>query len=299
MSTLADLNLLAAARSGFGTRAAHLVSNGLNDPATASSFWWAIKLLPAPRREAMYALRAFYREVKDIADGDASRPLRLALLADWRREIALLYAGRPGKVPTRALAQAVQCYGLKCADFIAIIEGMEMATRGDLRPPSLATLDRYCECAPVAAGRLALRIFGDETAAGERVAAALGRALQLTDILCHLVEDADRGRLYLPSELLRARGIFATTPSWVLAQPGLGDVCRDLALLAASHYAAAAEAIAALPRRSARPTAAILGVYRALLGELVAGGWADLRAPVRIAIWRKLALVLGHGLAGR
>lgn len=283
----------------FSTGAARLVSYGLTNPETASSFGWAMRLLPASRRDAMYALRAFYQEVKDIADGDASRSLRLALLADWRGEMALLYAGHAGKVPARALAQAVQCYGLKCTDFIAIIEGMEMAARGDLRAPSLATLDRYCECAPVAAGRLALRICGDETAAGERLAAALGRALQLTDILCHLVEDADRGRLYLPSELLRARGIFATTPSWVLAQPGLGDVCRELAVLGASHYAAAAEAIAALPRRSARPAAAILGVYRALLGALVARGWADLRAPVRIAIWRKLALVLGHGLAGR
>ena len=284
MSTLADLNPLAAARAGFGTGAARLVSYGLTNPATASSFWWATRLLPAPRREAMCALRAFYQEVKDIADGDASRPLRLALLADWRGEIALLYAGRPRKVPTRALAQAVQSYGLKCTDFIAIIEGMEMAARGDLRAPSLATLDRYCECAPVAAGRLALRISGDETPAGECLAAALGRALQLTDILCHLVEDADRGRLDLPGELLRARGIFATTPSWVLAQPGLGDVCRELAVLAAKHYVAAAEAIAAVPRRNARPAAAILGIYRALLGALVAGGWADLRAPVRMAI---------------
>jgi phytoene synthase len=90
MSTLADLNPLAAARAGFGTGAARLFSYGPTNPATASSFWWAIRLLPAPRREAMYALRAFYQEVKDIADGDASRPLRLALLADWRGEIALL-----------------------------------------------------------------------------------------------------------------------------------------------------------------------------------------------------------------
>lgn len=290
MSTLADLNPLAAARAGFGTGGARLVSHSLPNPATAGSFWWAIRFLPARRREAIYALHAFYQEVKDFADGDVSRSLRLALLADWRGEIALLYAGCPGKVATRALAQAVECYGLKCTDFIAIIEGMEMAARGDLRAPSLATLDRYCECAPVAAGRLALRIYGDETAAGERLAATLGRALQLTDILCHLVDDADQGRLYLPRELLRARGIFATTPSWVLAQPGLGDVCRDLAVLAASHYAAAAEAIATLPRRSARPAAAILNVHRALLGALVAGGWADLRAPVFVsrsgARWR-------------
>ncbi len=107
-----------------------------------------------------------------------------------------------------------------------------MDTRADIRAPSLEELDFYCERVAVAVGRLAVRIFGEETAAGEQVAAELGRALQLTNILRDLAEDAQRGRLYLPSELLRAHGICATTPSWVLAQAALPDVCRDLAAIA-------------------------------------------------------------------
>jgi phytoene/squalene synthetase len=144
-----------------------------------------------------------------------------------------------------------------------------------------------------------MRIFGDETPAGERVAAELGRALQLTKILRDLAEDAKRHRLYLPGELLHARGIFATTPSWVLAQPALPDVCRDFALLAERHYAAAAEAIAACPRSTMRPAAVMLGINRALLGELLARGWQRLDEPVRISFWRQLALLLRHGLTGR
>src|SRR5207302_5221510 len=131
-------------------------------------------------------------------------------------------------------------------------------------------------------------IFGDETSSGERVAAELGRAVQLTDILRDLAEDAKRHRLCLPRELLHARGIFATTPSWVLAQPALPDVCRDLALLAERHYAAAAEAIGACPRWTMRPAAVMLGIYRALLQELLARGWRQLDEPVRILAWRKL-----------
>jgi presqualene diphosphate synthase len=267
--------------------------------AAGSSFFWAMQLLPYHRREAMYALYAFCREVDDIADGEASRSLKEALLSDWRSEIALLYAGRPQRAITRAISEAVRLYGLQCSDFLVIIDGMEMDARSDIRAPTLTELDLYCEQVAVAVGRLSVRIFGEETPAGERVTAELGRALQLTNILRDLAEDARRHRLYLPREVLRAHGICAITPSWVLAQPTLPDVCRDVAKLAEGHYSAAAEAIAACRRRVMRPAAVMLHVYRALLHELLAGGWRHLEEPVRISAWRKLGLVLRHGLTGR
>jgi presqualene diphosphate synthase len=264
-----------------------------------SSFFWAMQLLPRQRREAMYTLQAFCREVDDIADGDATRALKGILLSDWRGEIALLYAGRPQHAVTRALSEAVHLYGLKCRDFLAVIDGMEMDAQADVRAPALMALDLYCERVAVAVGRLSVRIFGEETPAGERVAAELGRALQLTGILRDLAEDARRHRLYLPREVLQAHGIHATTPSWVLAQPALPDVCRDVAMLAEKHYSAAAEAVAACPRRAMRPAAVTLEIYRALHRELLARGWRHLDEPVRLPAWRKLALVLRHGLPGR
>ena len=267
--------------------------------AAGSSFFWAMQLIPFRRREAMYALYAFCREVDDIADGDVSRSLKQKLLSDWRTEISLLYAGRPRHAVAHALSDAVQAYGLRCDDFMAIIDGMEMDARADLRAPSLVELDLYCERVAVAVGCLSVRIFGEETPTGERVAAELGRALQLTNILRDLTEDGRRNRLYLPRELLQAHGIFSITPSWVLAQPSLPGVCRDLAMLAEQNYSAAAEAISACPCRKMRPAAVMLGVYRALLRELLARGWTHLDDPVRIPGWRKLALVLRHGLVGR
>ena len=134
---------------------------------------------------------------------------------------------------------------------------------------------------------------------GEQVAAELGRALHLTIILRDLRKAAERQRLYLPRELLYANGILTTIPGWVLAQPALADVCRDLALIAEGYYAAAAQAIAACPRTTMRPVAVILGIYRALLHELLARGWNDLASPVRISSWRKLSLVFRHGSTGR
>jgi phytoene synthase len=134
---------------------------------------------------------------------------------------------------------------------------------------------------------------------GEHAAAELGRALQFTDILRDLTQDARRHRLFLPRELLQTHGIFATAPSWVLAQPALPDVCSDFAVLAKRHYAAAAEAIAACRRSTMRPAAVMLGIYRALLDELVTRGWQQLDVPVRISFRRELALLLRHGLTGR
>ena len=93
-----------------------------------------------------------------------------------------------------------------------------MDVHADIRAPSFEQLDHYCECASVAVVRLSVRIFGEETPAGERVAAELGRALLFTNILRGLAEEGRRERLYLPRELLNAHGIFATRPSWVLAQ---------------------------------------------------------------------------------
>jgi phytoene synthase len=99
--------------------------------------------------------------------------------------------------------------------------------------------------------------------------------------------------------VLQAHGIYATTPSWVLAQPDLPGVCRDVAMQAHGHYAAAVKAIAACPRHNMRPAAVMLGIYRELLNKLIARGWTRLDEPARISAWRKLALVVRHGLAGR
>ena len=245
----------------------------------------------------MHAVHAFVREVDDIADSDASRSLKQILLANWRSDIGLLFAGQPQHDVTRRLSEAAHLYGLRCEDFLAIIDGME--TRNDIRAPSFVQLDHYCERMAVAIGRISVRILGEASPAGQQVAAELGRALQLTYILRDLAEDARLDRLYLPRELLHAHGIFATMPSWVLAQPALPDVCRDLALIAEQHFAAAVEAIAACPRWTMRPAAVMLALNRALLQELIARGWRRLDEPVWTAAWHKPARVMRHGLTGR
>jgi squalene synthase HpnD len=262
-------------------------------------FFWSTRLLPAPRRKAMHALYVFCGEVSSIADGKASRTLRLALLADWHAQIALLYAGRPERPVTRALRDAVDKFDLRGEDFLAIIEGMKTVSSTDLRAPSYEQLDLYCEQTAVAVSRIALRILGAAQPDGERLAAALGRGMQLTGILRDLVEDAVRQRLYLPRELLHAHGIFATMPSYVLAQPALPQVCNALAERATAHFADAERAIPAHPRSVMLATTAMLSSYSALLRALLARGWARLDEQVRPPVWHQMALLVGHGLVGR
>jgi phytoene synthase len=264
-------------------------------PATIP-FSWSMRLLPASRRQAMQALYAFGCEVGVVADGRASWTMKLALLADWRAEIALLYAGRPQHIVTRALRDAVDRFDLRCEDFLSIINGKEMDVR-DIRAPSLEYLELYCKQRAVAVSRIALRILG--AASPERLAAPLGRGMQLTGILRDLAQDAVRQRLYLPRELLCEHGIFATMPSYVLAQPALPQVCNALAERAAACFAEAEQAIVARPRLAMLAATAMLSGYRTLLEALLSRGWTRLDEPVRIPVRHQTALRIGHSLVGR
>ncbi len=158
--------------------------------AAGTSFYWAMRLLPRDRRNGMYAIYAFCREVDDIADGGRPVEHKLAALAGWRDEIDALYDGRPRHVVARALSGPVRSYQLRKEDFLAILAGMEMDARGDIRAPDFATLDLYCARVASAVGHLSVHVFGDSSEPAHAVAESLGRALQLTNILRDLAEDA-------------------------------------------------------------------------------------------------------------
>jgi presqualene diphosphate synthase len=264
--------------------------------AAGTSFYWAMRILPPTRRDAMFAIYAFCREVDDIADSDAPATAKRVELIGWREEIDAIYAGRPSQLIGRALAAAVTEYQLRREDFLAMIDGMEMDAAADIRAPSLAELDLYCARVASAVGHLSVRIFGDASPAADRVAASLGRALQLTNILRDIAEDAARGRLYLPRELLEAHGIADSDPATVLRHPGLRAACRDLARIAARHYDDADAAFAQCGRRAMRPAAIMKAIYRATFDRLVAADWRDLDRPVRIPTPVKLWLALRHGI---
>jgi phytoene synthase len=264
--------------------------------ASGTSFLQGMRLLPEERREGMYAVYAFCREIDDVADEPAPVAEKMARLREWRREIERLYEGKPQTLTGRALLPIVQTYRLDRADFLALIDGMEMDAIEDIRAPSLARLELYCDRVAGAVGRLSIRIFGAEEPQAVSVARHLGQALQLTNILRDLKEDAEAGRLYLPEELLAANNIKTREPFEVLAQPGLPGVCAAIAQRARDHFQKAGEAMRRCARGPMKPAAAMGAVYRGYLDMLERRGWTKLDEPVRLSKWRKLWIALRHGL---
>jgi presqualene diphosphate synthase len=264
--------------------------------AAGTSFYWAMRLLPPARRNGMYAIYAFCREVDDIADGEQPLDQRLAALAAWREEIEALYAGHPRHFLARALFEPVRNYELRKQDFIAVIDGMEMDAREDIWGPDLATLDLYCARVASAVGHLSVHIFGDASEAAHAVAESLGRALQLTNILRDLDEDATRNRLYLPREILDRHGIRDCDPATVLRHPALPAVCREVAAIAEGHFRDAERAMARCSRRAMRPAAVMSAIYHATLCAVLRSGWRDPRRPISLSKPLKLWLGLRHGL---
>jgi phytoene synthase len=264
--------------------------------SAGTSFYWAMRLLPKDRRNGMYAVYAFCREVDDIADDTSAPERKKAALAAWHAEIDELYAGRPRQLVACALRNPVNRYRLRREDFHTVIDGMEMDAVQDICAPDLATLDLYCARVASAVGHLSVHVFGDAGAAAHAVADSLGRALQLTNILRDLDEDAQRGRLYLPRELLDRHGILGSEPSQILRHPALPSVCRDLAAVAERHFVEADRAMADCSRRAMRPAAVMGAFYRAMLAALLKSGWRDPTSRVSLPKAQKLWLVLRHGL---
>jgi presqualene diphosphate synthase len=263
--------------------------------ASGSSFYTAMRILPQAQRAAMYEIYSFCRRVDDIADSDGPRAERLAALNQWRTEIDELYQGRIGAL-VAGLAPHVKKFKLEREDFQALIDGMEMDTLGDIRAPAMATLDLYCDRVASAVGRLSVRVFGMEQEDGKLLSHHLGRALQLTNILRDLDEDAAVGRLYLPREALDLAGITATDPTAALRGPGLGQACGMLVERARKHFVEADRIMARSPRQAVKAPRIMGEVYHAILDGMAARGFDAPRQRVRVSRTRIAWIVLRHAI---
>ena len=261
--------------------------------AAGSSFYTAMKILPRRQREAMFEIYGFCRRVDDIADSDAARAERLIELAAWRSDVNALYAGQ---VPPRlaGLAQPVRDFDLAREDFLALIDGMEMDAFDDIRAPSAALLDLYCDRVASAVGRLSVRVFGIEREAGIKLAHHLGRALQLTNILRDIDEDAEIGRLYLPREALTLAGIESRDPNAVAAHPNLGVACNVVVDRAREHFERADAIMVRSPRRAVKAPRIMGSAYRRILDGMVARGFALPRERVRVGKAQLIGIALRY-----
>ncbi|KMZ13012.1 Phytoene synthase [Candidatus Burkholderia humilis] len=275
------------------------VSNIVADESTAedakkassgSSFYLALRILPAAQRDAMYQIYAFCRAVDDIADeGTLPRRERAIALDHWREDIDACYRGEP-KQSLAALTCHIHAFHLSRDDFQAVIDGMAMDAAGDIVAPDEPTLDLYCDRVASAVGRLSVRIFGMQDA-GRRLAHHLGRALQLTNILRDIDEDAAIGRVYLPRELLSREGISTTDIASIVADARLPRVCSVIAERAKVHYATSDTIMATSPRGDVRAPRIMSAAYRTVLDATLKRGFDLPRTRVRTPRSRLLWIV--------
>jgi presqualene diphosphate synthase len=262
--------------------------------ASGSSFYAGMRILPREKREAMYAVYGFCRIVDDIADGDACTDDPDGAMNRWRADIDALYDG--GDAGQAAfLAPHVARYRLKREDFLAVIDGMEMDLRGPVVAPDAGTLDLYCDRVASAVGRLSVRIFGLDEKPGVELAHHLGRALQLTNILRDIDEDAGLGRLYLPREALLEAGMSDLTPHAVLAHPGLPAVCAKLLGDAHRHFAEATRIMDAAPRAAVKAPRLMASAYGDVLARLERRGFAPPRERIGVNKLRLIGALLRWG----
>ena len=213
-----------------------------------------MRFLPRDKRQAMYALYSFCREVDDIADEEGPAEEKRRRLVAWRMEIERLFDGRAGHPISRALADAVVRFGLRKVDLLALIDGMEMDAADVVRIADETELALYCDRVACAVpGRSSNRIFGVASAQSDPLAKALGDALQLTNILRDLFEDAGRNRLYVPATLLCQSGIENNAdPYRILSHARFPKVCSALLAMTHQKYAEARSILVSCQRRAAR-----------------------------------------------
>lgn len=260
---------------------------------SASNLALAFILLPVRKRAAMSALYAFCREVDDVADED-SLPLaeRRRRLLTWRNDIrAACQGGAPLLPVNRELQPFIREFGLPLNLFEALLDGVEMDLE-TLRYPDYATLERYCYHVASVVGLLSIEIFGYRDPRCRDYAVALGQALQFTNILRDVGNDALRGRIYLPQVELDRCGV---SPEAVLkrqASAGFTRVCEAVHARAVGFYRDARRLLPESDRKAMIAAELMGSVYWDLLVKLEQNGFPVLdRHPVRLGKGRKLALI--------
>ncbi len=250
--------------------------------ARNSSFYTAMRIMPPRERSAMYEIYAFCRVIDDIADEPGKFETKVEQLDQWRNNIALLYTTH---VPRNliGLGKAITDFGLRREDFLAVIDGMEMDVKGPVWMPDMATLTLYCDRVACAVGRLSVRVFGIKGQDGLDLAHHLGLALQFTNILRDVDEDAKIGRMYLPSELLETAGIRNAEPRKLLASSAVERTCGMLAEKALTHFKTADGIMNRCERKCSRTPRVMSQAYHAILSALMERGFASPRRPVRLS----------------
>jgi len=255
--------------------------------ASGSSFYYSFLFLPPERRRAITALYAYCREVDDVVDEMQDPAVARAKLAWWADEIGRLFAGDPQHPVARALAPHLAVFGIRRDSLLLVLEGMAMDLQRN-RYLDYATLARYCHNVAGVVGELSAGIFGASDERTYEYARKLGLALQLTNIIRDVGEDARRGRVYLPLDELQRHGVRVDDLLDGRYVDGYLPLMRSQAQRARDVYAEALASLPAADRRAQRPGLIMGAIYATLLDEIEREGFRVLHQRVALTPLRKL-----------
>ena len=266
--------------------------------SSGSSFYYAFLFLPAPRRAAITAFYAFCREVDDVVDEAVDMGVAATKLAWWSQEVNRAFQGNPNHPAMRALLPHAANYGIEERHLQDVIAGCRMDLE-QTRYLDYPNLERYCHLVAGVVGEVAARIFGQEAMQTTQYAHTLGQALQLTNIIRDVGEDALRGRIYLPVSELQQ---FDVKAHEVLKRQYSDRFTALMQFQSRRAHALYDQALQLLPdqdRRSQKPGLMMASIYRTLLREIEAANFQVLHQRVRLTPLRKLWLAWRVQALGR
>ena len=265
---------------------------------SGSSFYYAFLFLPPPRRAAITAFYAFCREVDDVVDEVHDPSVAAAKLAWWKQEVAESFAGRPSHPAMKALMPHASEYGIEATHLAAVIEGCEMDLQ-QTRYLDFANLKRYCHLVAGVVGEVSANIFGRTESSTIGYAHTLGLAMQLTNIIRDVGDDARRGRIYLPVAELQQFDVKAAEILNRQYSDRFAALMAFQAARAKSTYDAAYALLPPADRRAQKPGLMMGNIYRTLLTEIEADGFHVLNQRISLTPLRKLWIAMRTNWRGR
>ena len=266
--------------------------------ASGSSFYYAFLFLPRPRREAITAFYAFCREVDDVVDEVSDPGVAHRKLAWWQGEVAQAFKGQPTHPVTQALMRHAGAYQIEPRHLLGVIEGCQMDLEQS-RYLDYLGLQRYCHLVAGVVGEVAARIFGQTQEATTQYAHTLGQALQLTNIIRDVGEDAMRGRIYLPVNELQQFDVKAHEVLKREYSERFVALMRFQAERAHRLYDQALALLPAADRRAQKPGLMMASIYRTLLREIEHENFQVLHQRISLTPLRKFWLAWKMQALGR
>ena len=265
---------------------------------SGSSFYYAFLFLPPPRRAAITAFYAFCREVDDVVDEVADPSVAATKLAWWRKEVGASFAGEPSHPVMRALMPHAPAFGIEPGHLMAVIDGCQMDLEQS-RYLDYAGLARYCHLVAGVVGEVACAIFGRTQPATVDYAHRLGLAMQLTNIVRDVGDDARRGRIYLPMSELKQFDVKAQEILERRYSERFSALMKFQAERAHRTYDAAFALLPDADRAAQKPGVMMANIYRTLLREIEADDFRVLHQRTSLTPLRKLWIAMRTNWQGR